>query len=161
VGQVLMPRRWHHILGSKPLIILPPNLIVSGFSCRDAGGGMFDTPIGLAVAALAGSEYTGAQPGWRLCRRAKQSSLDGFETSSYLTRPGTGQQVDMTKSLERAVDGRAHRSSDWCLADAYTRMHRVHAGDILVISEADALSACYMAETEESDAADRDDENGY
>ncbi|MBG6072946.1 MULTISPECIES: SLC13 family permease [unclassified Polaromonas] len=150
-GQVLMPLAFGTILGGMTTLIgTPPNLIVSGFRAETGAGGfgMFDfTPIGLAV-ALVGVVFV-ALAGWRLVPARKQSGLDGFETSSYLTEarvlPDSKSIGKSLLELETVLDEAGAQVVGLVRNEirmtAPGLMRRVHAGDILVIeAEADALS---------------------
>jgi len=150
-GQVLMPLAFGTILGGMTTLIgTPPNLIVSGFRAETGAGGfgMFDfTPIGLAV-ALAGVVFV-ALAGWRLVPARKQSSLDGFETGSYLTEarvlPDSKSIGKSLLALETVLDEAGAQVVGLVRNEirmtAPGLMRQVRAGDILVIeAEADALS---------------------
>ena len=150
-GKALMPLAFGSILGGMTTLIgTPPNLIVSGFRTQAglATFGMFDfTPVGAAVMA-AGVLFV-ALIGWRLVPTRKQASIEGFETSAYLTEARVAE--------DSKADGKTLREIESALDEAGAQVvglvrnevrvtapspgRVVRAGDILVIeAEAEALS---------------------
>ncbi|MEX2480879.1 MAG: SLC13 family permease, partial [Gammaproteobacteria bacterium] len=150
-GRVLMPLAFASILGgTMTLIGTPPNLIVSGFR-REAGLGsfsMFDfTPVGLGLSVV-GIAFI-ALAGWRLVPAREQSSIENFESGSYITEARIPEGSKAAGMMLREIEQSLENTDAQILGLVRNELRvyaprggrRVRAGDILILeAEAEALS---------------------
>ncbi len=145
-GKALMPLAFGSILGGMTTLIgTPPNLLVSSFRAQtEAAGGqgfaMFDfAPVGGAVAA-AGLLFI-LIASWRLVPDRKRASVEGFETSAYLTEARVGEKSKAAGMTLREADRVLEEADaqivglvrDEVRIPAPSPYRKVRAGDVLVI----------------------------
>ncbi|MDF2177627.1 SLC13 family permease [Aliiglaciecola sp. CAU 1673] len=171
-GQVLMPLAFGTILGGMTTLIgTPPNMIVSAFRTQTGAGtfSMFDfTPVGLVV-AVAGVAFV-ALLGWRLVPKRKQTGVEGFESSAYITEahvPKDSKAEGMTlREIEAALDEVDAQVIGMVLNDVRlttpSPWRKARAGDILVLEAdaetlADALSTLNLTLEQSAQSNEQDD----
>jgi di/tricarboxylate transporter len=176
-GKALMPLAFGSILGGMTTLIgTPPNLLVSSFRAQtEAAGGqgfaMFDfAPVGGAVAVI-GLLFI-LVVGWRLVPERKRASVEGFETSAYLTEARVGEKSKAAGMTLREADRVLEETDaqivglvrDEVRIPAPSPYRKVRAGDVLVIeSDPEGLNAALsnlglQLEEEVSTKPDEEDE---